>query len=81
MFLHTYIQTQLSNGHYDTVDALADDIRLVFLNTRTYNKPDSDIVIMAKGVEDLFERRIESIKSMGFHDLCEDGTQLFNIIL
>lgn len=66
------VKTQLNNGHYDSVEALADDIRLVFINTRTYNKADSDIVIMAKGVEELFERRLETIKSMGIDDLDED---------
>lgn len=66
------IKTQITNGHYDTVDALADDIRLVFINTRTYNKPDSDICIMAKNVEVLFEQSLAAIKAQGFDDLCED---------
>lgn len=62
------IKTQLTHGSYDTIDSFAEDVRLVFFNCRTYNKPDSDIVIMAKVLEELFERRLAAVKAQGMDD-------------
>jgi Bromodomain len=64
------------NGHYDTIDSFAEDVRLVFINTRTYNKPDSDIVYMAKILEEIFERKFGIIKATGGDEL-EEGIDLF----
>lgn len=43
----------------------------MFANTRTYNKPDSDIVFMAKVLEEVFDRGITSLKAQGISDLDE----------
>jgi uncharacterized coiled-coil protein SlyX len=66
------IKTQLANNFYDTIDAFEDDVRLVFANTRTYNKPDSDIVFMANILEEVFDKGIASLKAQGISDLEED---------
>ena len=62
----------MSNGFYDTIDAFEDDVRLVFANTRAYNKVESDIVYMAKVLEEVFDRGIAALKAQGISDL-EEG--------
>uniref|UniRef100_A0AC35GM20 Bromo domain-containing protein n=1 Tax=Panagrolaimus sp. PS1159 TaxID=55785 RepID=A0AC35GM20_9BILA len=37
------IRKNLKKGHYDTVDALGNDIRLLIKNAQEYNREDSDI--------------------------------------
>ncbi len=54
----------MTTGNYDTVEDFAEDVRLVFRNTRTYNAPGSDIVVMAGVLESMFETRFAAIKSM-----------------
>lgn len=48
----------------------------MFANTKAYNKPDSDIVYMAKVLEEVFDRGIASLKAQGISDL-EEGVLLF----
>lgn len=46
----TRSQKRLDGGsHYETVDAFADDIALVWANCRTYNKdPSADVCVMGE---------------------------------
>jgi hypothetical protein len=54
-------QRKADEGHYTRVSELADDVRLVFTNCTTYNKPESDIVLMSNILSQVFEQRIKPI--------------------
>ncbi|KAK8810552.1 hypothetical protein WA158_007127 [Blastocystis sp. Blastoise] len=50
------IKDKLIKLQYETATQFADDVRLVFNNAFTYNRPDSDVFIMAKALSEIFER-------------------------
>ena len=50
-------QTKLENREYKTATDFAEDVRLIFTNCYRYNPPDSDVVMMAKKLQDVFETR------------------------
>lgn len=51
------LQTKLENREYKTATDFAEDVRLIFTNCYRYNPPDSDVVMMAKKLQDVFETR------------------------
>ncbi|XP_060596521.1 bromodomain-containing protein 3-like [Ruditapes philippinarum] len=48
---------KLENRQYCSAQEFAEDIRLIFTNCYRYNPPDSDVVMMAKKLQDVFEIR------------------------
>jgi hypothetical protein len=59
------IQTKLDQGKYPSPDKYAADIRLVWRNAMTYNRPDSEIYRNAEKLSKLFERKYNNRKSVG----------------
>jgi hypothetical protein len=57
------LQEQLDSGNYETEEEFAEDVRLVFTNTFTYNQPGSDIVVMASTLSSLFNEKFEILKT------------------
>ncbi|KAL6076339.1 DNA-binding bromodomain-containing protein, putative isoform 4 [Balamuthia mandrillaris] len=57
------IKSNLEAALYDNEDDFAEDVRLVWSNALLYNRPGSDICVMASTLSDLFETRFEKIKS------------------
>lgn len=57
------IKEQLDSGSYETEEEFAEDVRLVFTNTFTYNQPGSDIVVMASTLSSLFNEKFEILKA------------------
>jgi len=53
----------LEAGKYPTPEKFAEDVRLVWSNAMTYNRPDSDIYITAEKLSKIFEKRFGKIKS------------------
>jgi len=51
------LQTKLENREYNAAQEVAEDMRLIFTNCYRYNPPDSDVVKMAKKLQDVFELR------------------------
>jgi hypothetical protein len=57
------IKEQLDTGHYETEDEFAEDVRLVWANTFTYNPPGSDICVMASALSGIFNEKFEILKA------------------
>jgi hypothetical protein len=55
------IHTQLENGKYVTPDAFSKDVRLVWKNATTYNRPDSEIYTTAERLRKLFDKRVAKV--------------------
>lgn len=49
------VKRQLESGQYTTPDAFLADVRLVFNNAQAYNKPGSDVFVMANTLQEKFE--------------------------
>jgi len=56
------VQTKLEDGKYAAPSDFAKDMRLVWKNAMTYNRPDSDIFETAEKLAKLFEKKIAKIK-------------------
>jgi len=56
------IQTRIDQGKYPNADKFAADVRLVWRNAMTYNRPDSEIYRNAEKLAKLFERKYSSRK-------------------
>jgi hypothetical protein len=56
------LQKKLEEGKYNTPDKFAADVRLVWKNAMTYNRPDSDIYSTADKLSTVFERKFAKIK-------------------
>jgi len=59
------IQQNLEAGKYPTPDHFAKDVRLVWKNATTYNRPDSEIYITADKLKKQFEKRFQRISKSG----------------
>eukprot|EP00045_Choanoeca_perplexa_P006704 m.57767 g.57767 ORF g.57767 m.57767 type:complete len:724 (+) comp13746_c0_seq1:77-2248(+) len=57
------VKKNLEAGMYDTADAFARDVRLVFSNCYNYNPPGSDVVKMANSTSQVFEMQFAALKS------------------
>eukprot|EP00730_Choanoeca_flexa_P003038 TRINITY_DN11268_c0_g1_i1.p1 TRINITY_DN11268_c0_g1~~TRINITY_DN11268_c0_g1_i1.p1 ORF type:complete len:1083 (+),score=298.48 TRINITY_DN11268_c0_g1_i1:69-3317(+) len=57
------VRKNLDSGKYDTADAFARDVRLIFTNCYNYNPPGSDVVKMANSTSQVFEMLFASLKS------------------
>jgi len=57
------VQTKLEDGKYSSPADFSKDMRLVWKNAMTYNRPDSDIFETAEKLAKLFEKKIAKIKS------------------
>ncbi|CAH1787834.1 unnamed protein product, partial [Owenia fusiformis] len=58
------IRTKLRRGHfnhYDSVETFIDDVKLIFKNCATYNKPDSKVGKSGKKVEQFFNGLIKKL--------------------
>lgn len=55
------IQANLESGRYATPEHFAKDVRLVWKNATTYNRPDSEIYITAERLRKLFDKRMTKI--------------------
>jgi len=55
----------MDDRKYPTPEKFAADVRLVWKNAMTYNRPDSDIYITADKLSKLFERKFAQIKKPG----------------
>jgi bromodomain-containing factor 1 len=64
MDLSTVEQKLLSNTYKDP-NAFIKDMRLIWDNCMTYNRPDSDVYLMADKLKKLFEKKIGKLKSSG----------------
>lgn len=51
------IKRKLDGGMYKHPEQFVEDVRLVFNNARTYNKPGSDVHVMASTLQEKFEDR------------------------
>lgn len=47
----------METREYTNPTVFAEDMRLIFTNCYRYNAPDSDVVIMAKKLQDVFEMK------------------------
>lgn len=55
------IEDKLNTGKYDGPPKFAADVRLVFKNAMTYNRPDSDIYETANKLTKLFDKKFEKL--------------------
>jgi len=58
------IQTKLNQSKYQNTEKFAADVRLVWRNAMTYNRPDSDIYRNAEKLAKMFERKFSTRKSV-----------------
>ncbi|XP_025112371.1 bromodomain-containing protein 2-like isoform X3 [Pomacea canaliculata] len=49
------VKAKMDNREYKTVRDFEEDMRLIFTNCYRYNAPDTDVVIMARKLQDVFE--------------------------
>ena len=49
------VQRRVTRQEYDTIEAVAEDVRLTFANAKKFNEEYSDVHEMAKVVERYFE--------------------------
>jgi len=57
------VQSKLEDGKYGSPSDFAKDMRLIWKNAMTYNRPDSDIFETAEKLAKLFEKKFGKIKS------------------
>lgn len=57
------VQQKLEDGKYSNSGDFAKDMRLIWKNAMTYNRPDSDIFETAEKLAKLFEKKFSKIKS------------------
>eukprot|EP00887_Chlorella_sp_A99_P008002 scaffold12.g8002.t1 len=53
----TMITRRINSGYYKHPDAFLAEVRLVFTNARAYNKPGSDVFVMANTLQERFEEK------------------------
>lgn len=51
------MQQKLETREYESPAEFAEEVRLIFTNCYRYNPPESDVVMMAKKLQDVFEMR------------------------
>lgn len=52
-----WLQRKMDSREYKTPSDFAEDVRLIFTNCYRYNPPESDVVMMAKKLQDVFEMK------------------------
>lgn len=57
------VQSKLEDGKYNSPPDFAKDMRLIWKNAMTYNRPDSDIFETAEKLAKLFEKKFSKIKT------------------
>lgn len=60
------IRGNLENGEYTSVDEFHSDMQLVFTNCFAYNKPGTDIAVMAEAVKEAYDTQFTKLKSGDF---------------
>eukprot|EP00761_Pharyngomonas_kirbyi_P008608 gb/GECH01008620.1/.p1 GENE.gb/GECH01008620.1/~~gb/GECH01008620.1/.p1 ORF type:complete len:649 (+),score=206.66 gb/GECH01008620.1/:1-1947(+) len=55
------IGKKLDGSEYENIEQFASDVRLVWNNCIAYNPPKSDVVAMAKTLQDIFEKRYKEV--------------------
>jgi len=56
------VQDKVESGKCTTMDAFANDVRLVWKNAMRYNRPDSDIYITAEKLSKVFDKKFGKVK-------------------
>lgn len=51
------VKRKIESGEYRTASEFAEDVRLIFTNCYRYNPPGSDVVAMARKLQDVFEMK------------------------
>ncbi|KAL4219682.1 Bromodomain-containing protein 4 [Mactra antiquata] len=69
------IKTKLENRQYTSAQDFAEDVRLIFTNCYRYNPPDSDVVMMAKQLQDVFEIRFARMPDEASMDMDKLSTK------
>lgn len=59
------VLNNLEQGRYSSTELFAKDVRLIWRNAMTYNRPDSDIYATADKFKRLFDRRFSKIAKTG----------------
>lgn len=67
-----WLQSKLEDGKYGQANDFAKDMRLIWKNAMTYNRPDSEIFETAEKLAKLFEKKMAKIKT-GKKSSKEDG--------
>mmetsp|Transcript_15137 Transcript_15137/g.21126 ORF Transcript_15137/g.21126 Transcript_15137/m.21126 type:complete len:320 (+) Transcript_15137:77-1036(+) len=74
------IKNKLDTSQYANVDEWASDVALVFTNCYTYNPPGHDVVIMANGLQKLFEKKVKPLRERALRvDIMELQKTLTNL--
>jgi len=55
------IRNKINRFEYNTADEILDDIRLIFSNCFTYNKPSTVVAIAGGELERYFEKRVHEL--------------------
>lgn len=59
------MQDRCESGQYSDAWTFAEDMRLVWENAKTYNRPGSGIYLVAEQLQDLWERKFKKIEKRG----------------
>jgi len=69
------IQKRAHGGKYADGWAFAEDMRLVWENAKTYNRPGSGIYLVAEQLQDLWEKKFKKIPKRGVKRVREEGME------
>ena len=66
----------MENREYKSATDFAEDMRLIFTNCYRYNPPDSDVVMMAKKLQDQFESKFAKMPDEPIISLDSSGDKM-----
>jgi hypothetical protein len=67
------VEGRLMDGKYKDINTFASDVRLVFENCMTYNRPDSDLYATAEKLLKQFDKKFQKLKQVGSIKKGPDG--------
>jgi len=56
------VKSKLESGQYEDVNDFCADMNLVFSNACTYNRPGSDVYIMAQTIQEVFKKKMKNVE-------------------
>jgi len=65
------VKRKLDDGLYKSAEDFVSDVRLVWANAKLYNPADNDVHVMAKGMEEIFEKKVPEL--LAAHDPAADA--------
>lgn len=65
---------KIDNREYKTASEFAEEVRLIFTNCYRYNPPESDVVMMAKKLQDVFEMKYAKMPDFSSKNTSESAT-------